>query len=54
MNLAPWWFRAKAWLGGAGLVAGVIGMALRQRFLVGVAVGMLAIAFLVRFAERPR
>lgn len=54
MIMAAWWFRAKAWLGGAGLVVGIVGMALRQRFVVGVAVGMLALAFLVRFAERPR
>jgi len=54
MILAAWWFRAKAWLGGAGLVVGIVGMALKQRLLVGVAVGMLALAFLARFGERPR
>ena len=54
MIMAAWGFRAKAWLGAVGLVVGIVGMALRQRFVVGVAVGMLALAFLVRFAERPR
>jgi len=46
------WFRFKAWLCGAGLVVGIIGMALQARWLVGVAVGVLAVAFLARFAEK--
>ncbi len=45
-------FRAKAWLGGAGLAAGLTGMALERRWLVWVAVGLLALAFALRFAER--
>jgi len=46
------WFRVKAWLGGLGLVVGIIGMALGVRWLVGVAVGVLAVVFLARFAEK--
>ncbi len=46
------WFRVKAGLGGLGLVVGIIGMALQVKFLVGVAVGVLAVAFLARFAEK--
>jgi len=45
-------FPAKVWLGGTGLVAGLVGMALEWRWLVYVAVGLLATAFLLRFAER--
>ncbi len=45
-------FVAKAWLGGAGLVAGLLGMAFEWRWLVYVAVGLLAGAFVLRFAER--
>ncbi len=46
------WFRVKAWLGGTGLGLGIIGMALERRLLVVLAVGMLASAFLVRFADK--
>jgi membrane protein implicated in regulation of membrane protease activity len=45
-------FPAKAWLGGAGLVAGLAGMALAWRGLVYLGVGLLVAAFLLRFAER--
>jgi len=45
-------FVAKAWLGGAGVLICALGMALRQRWLVGSAVGLLAAAFLLRLAER--
>ena len=45
-------FLAKAWLGGAGLVAGLVGMAFEWRWLVYLAGGLLATAFLLRFAER--
>ena len=45
-------FLAKAWLGGAGLVAGLVGMALEWRWLVYLSVGLLVVAFLLRFAER--
>ena len=43
----------KAWLGGLGLVVGLVGMALEFRWLVWVAVGLLAAAFLLRFVKRP-
>ena len=46
------WFRVKAWLGASGLAVGIIGMALQRRVLVVVAVGLLAMAFLVRLAEK--
>src|SRR4029077_9947342 len=36
-------FVHKAWLGGAGLVTGLLGMAMAQRWLVGVAVALLAV-----------
>jgi len=45
-------FAHKAWLGGAGLVTGLVGMAVAQRWMVGVAVAMLGVAFTLRFAER--
>ena len=48
-------FASKAWLGGAGLAIGLVGMALTWRWLVGIAVGLLTAAFVLRFAERkPR
>ena len=45
-------FFAKAWLGGAGLVAGLVGMAFEWRWLVYVAIALLAVAFVLRFAKR--
>lgn len=45
-------FVVKAWLGAAGLAVGIVGMALERRWVVGLAVGLLAIAFALRFAER--
>jgi hypothetical protein len=45
-------FAQKAWLGGASLVTGLLGMAMAQRWLVGVAVALLAVAFTLRLAER--
>jgi membrane protein implicated in regulation of membrane protease activity len=45
-------FAYKAWLGGAALVMGLFGIAIAQRWLVWVAVGLLAVALLLRFAER--
>ena len=45
-------FAVKVWLGGSGLVTGLLGMALTQRWLVWVAVTLLGTAFTVRFAER--
>lgn len=47
-------FTVKAWLAGAGLAVGLAGMAMARRWLVWVAVALLAAAFLVRFAERSR
>ena len=44
---------AKVWLGGLGLVVGLAGMALEIRWLVWVAVGLLAAAFLLRFVKQP-
>ena len=45
---------AKAWLGGVGLVVGVAGMAWERRWLVWAAIALLAVAFLLRLAERQR
>jgi membrane protein implicated in regulation of membrane protease activity len=42
---------AKAWLGGAGLVAGLAGIALEIRWLVWVAIGLLGVAFVLRFRK---
>ena len=47
-------FVAKAWLGGVGLVVGLVGMAWERRWLVWVAIALLAAAFLLRLAERKR
>jgi len=48
-------FAHKAWLGGVGLALGIAGMALGRRWVVWVAVALLGVAFLLRFAERtPR
>ena len=46
------YFVHKAWLGGVGLVTGLFGMALGRRWLVWVAIALLAVAFTLRFAER--
>lgn len=43
----------KAWAFGVGLTAAIVGMALSWRWLVWVAVGLLAVAFLLRFLTRP-
>jgi hypothetical protein len=45
-------FAHKAWLSGAALVTGLFGIAIAQRWLVWVAVGLLGVAFMLRFAER--
>ena len=45
-------FVLKAWLAGAGLAIGLAGMATERRWLVQVAIGVLAVAFLLRFGER--
>ncbi len=43
----------KSWAFGVGLTAAILGMALSLRWLVWVAVGFLAVAFLLRFFTRP-
>ena len=43
----------KAWAFGVGLTAAIVGMALTLRWLVMLAVGFLAVAFLLRFLTRP-
>jgi hypothetical protein len=43
----------KAWLGGLGLVVGLVGIALEIRWIVWVAVALLGAAFLLRFVKRP-
>ena len=47
-------FALKAWLGGAGFVIGFAGMAARRPWLVELASGFLAVAFLLRFGERRK
>ena len=47
-------FAHKAWLGGAGVVVGLLGMSLGRRWAVWVAVALLGASFLLRFAERTR
>jgi hypothetical protein len=41
----------KSVFGAVGLAAGLVGMALQWRWLVAVAIGLLAIAFVLRFTE---
>jgi hypothetical protein len=45
-------FIHKAWLSGIGLALGLAGMATARRWLVWVAVGCLAAAFVLRMVER--
>jgi len=47
-------FALKVWLGSAGLVVGLLGMAAGLRWLVWAAVACLGVAFALRFAERER
>ena len=42
----------KAWAFGLGLTVAIVGMALALRWVVWVAVGLLAVAFLLRFLNR--
>lgn len=42
----------KAWAFGLGLAVGIVGIALTLRWLVWVAVGLLVVAFLLRFLTR--
>jgi hypothetical protein len=43
---------AKAWLGGTGLTTGLLGMATERHWLIGIAIGLLAVAFVLRVVER--
>ena len=47
-------FAPRAWLGGAGVVTGLYGMATVQRWVVWVAVGFLTVDLALRFAGRSR
>ncbi len=47
-------FVLKVWCGGVGLGVGTLGIALQQRWLVWVAVALLGVAFLLRFARWTR
>ena len=42
---------AKMWLGGIGLVVGLVGMALAIDWIVWIAVGLLGAAFVLRFVK---
>jgi hypothetical protein len=42
----------KAWAFGLGLAVGIVGMALTRHWLVWVAVGLLVVAFLLRFLPK--
>lgn len=46
-------FWLKAGTGAVGLAVGLAGMAMARRWLVWIAVGLLGVAFVLRFAE-PR
>jgi len=45
-------FVTKAWLGGVGLAAGLLGMVTERRWVVWIATGLMGAAFLLRLAER--
>ena len=47
-------FVIKAWLAGAGLALGIVGMASERHWLVRIAVALLGAAFLMRFVERRK
>lgn len=53
MTFPPSTYTMKAGALGLGLAVGIAGMALTLRWLVWVAVGFLAVAFLLRFRNRP-
>ena len=44
-------FVQKAWLGGAGLIVGLVGMAGEWNWLVWIAIGLLTIAVALRIVE---
>jgi hypothetical protein len=47
-------FELKAWTAAAGSTLGLAGMALQWRWLVWIGMGLLGVAFLLRFADRKR
>jgi hypothetical protein len=47
-------FELKVWAAITGFTTGLAGMALERRWLVVVGVGLLGLAFLLRFADRKR
>ena len=47
-------FELKVWAAITGFTTGLAGMALERRWLVVVGVGLLGLAFLLRFADRNR
>jgi hypothetical protein len=44
-------FAVKAWIGSAGFVVGLVGMALAIDWIVWIGVGCLGLAFLLRFVK---
>lgn len=50
MIAGPTLVRCKPWIAAVGFMIGLGGMALERRWLVGVGVGVLGVAFLLRFA----
>ena len=47
-------FVSKAWLGGSAVAIGLLGIATDRRWLVWIAVGLLSLAFVLRFGERTK
>ena len=47
-------FELKVWAAATGFTTGLAGMALERRWLVVVGVGLLGVAFLLRFVDRRR
>jgi hypothetical protein len=50
--LRPALLRLKPWVAGAGFLVGLMGMAFDLRWLVWVGVGLLSVAFILRFGAR--
>lgn len=47
-------FELKAWAAAIGFTVGLAGIALERRWLVWIGVGVLGVAFLLRFLDRRR
>lgn len=47
-------FELKVWAAATGFTTGLAGMALQRRWLVLTGVGLLGLAFLLRFVDRKR